>query len=192
MFPELATHRLLLTRIRAADAADVLDLFSSEQVVQYYDIGVLASLAEAEALIQRLSRRFESRDGIRWAIRLSSSPELVGTCGFNSWSTHTHSAVIGYDLKVRYWGQGLVFEALSAILDCAFQGRLACGRVNRIQADTVPGNLRSEAVLTRLGFREEGLRRQSGYWKDAYHDMKCFGLLKSDHELRVAGARGST
>lgn len=31
-----------------------------------------------------------------------------------------------------------------------------------------------------LGFVEEGLRRQSGYWKGNYHDLKCFGLLRAE------------
>jgi len=65
-------------------------------------------------------------------------------------------------------------------MKAAFSGALPCGPLNRIQADTVPGNHASERLLIRLGFKEEGLRRQSGYWKHAFHDLKCFGLLKSE------------
>jgi ribosomal-protein-alanine N-acetyltransferase len=49
-----------------------------------------------------------------------------------------------------------------------------------VQADTIPGNQASEALLRRLGFQEEGLRRGAGYWKNSFHDLKCFGLLRTE------------
>jgi ribosomal-protein-alanine N-acetyltransferase len=79
-----------------------------------------------------------------------------------------------------FWGNGYATEAVRAIIRAAFSGKLPCGPLNRIQADTVPGNHASEALLRRLGFKEEGLRRESGYWKNAFHDLKCYGLLRSE------------
>jgi len=93
------------------------------------------------------------------------------------------SATIGYDLNRDYWGRGITTEALRSIIRYAFSGKLPCPIVNRIQADTIPGNIASEKVLLKLGFVEEGIRRQSGYWKDQYHDLKCFGLLKENFHL---------
>lgn len=49
------------------------------------------------------------------------------------------------------------------------------------QADTIPGNSASESLLRRLGFKEEGLRRECGYWKNKFHDLKCFGLLRTEY-----------
>lgn len=187
MFPELETDRLLLTQMQVSDAADVLELFSSQQVVEYFDFDVMTSVQEAENAIQFLQQRYESRLAIRWGIRLKLSSRIIGTCGFNYWSPPMRSAVIGYDLSPAYWRQGLMFEALSSIIRHAFSGQLPCGEVNRIQADTVVGNARSEAALSRLGFKQEGLRRECGYWKNAYHDLKCFGLLRREYETTSAG-----
>ncbi|MEZ5534442.1 MAG: GNAT family protein [Thiolinea sp.] len=106
--------------------------------------------------------------------------ELIGTCGFNAWSQRMHNAVIGYDLMSAHWRNGYTSEAVSAILSAAFNGDLVCGPVHRVQANTVPGNTASEALLLKLGFKEEGLRRDSGYWKGQYHDLKCFGLLQPE------------
>ena len=180
MFPERTTARLLLTEIRPSDGADVLRLFSDPRVVEHYDLEALTALSQAEALIQRFRERCDSGAGIRWAIRPQGSNELIGTCGFNTWTPRTRSAVVGYDLRPDRWGEGLASEALAEIVAYAFSGRLPCGELNRIEADTVPGNLRSERVLTRLGFKQEGLRREYGYWKNAYHDLKLFALLKRE------------
>ncbi len=91
------------------------------------------------------------------------------------------SAVIGYDLQPFYWGKGYTTEAVHIIVKTAFSGSLNCGPINRIQGDTVPGNEASEFVLRKVGFQEEGLRRESGFWKNKFHDLKCFGLIKSEY-----------
>ena len=90
------------------------------------------------------------------------------------------NAVIGYDLLPSFWGKGYTSEAVIKIVDVAFLGELPCGVLNRIQGDTVPGNGASESLLLKVGFQEEGIRRQSGYWKNKFHDLKCFGLIKSE------------
>jgi len=139
-------------------------------------------------LIKLVHSIFEKSLGIRWAIRLKSSGLCIGTCGFNAWSEATRSATIGYDLNREYWGRGFITEALFNVIERAFCGHLACKTINRIQADTVLGNIVSENILKNLGFKEEGIRRQSGDWKEEYQDLKCFGLLKN--EFNKAGQYG--
>jgi len=89
------------------------------------------------------------------------------------------NATIGYDLKRAHWGNGIAAEAVLEAIRAAFAGRLACGPLHRIQADTIPGNVASEKLLLKLGFREEGLRRECVYLRGEYHDMKCFALISS-------------
>ena len=96
-----------------------------------------------------------------------------------------HSATIGYDLNKNYWGQGIITEALISVIKAAFTIDSLFGILNRIQADTIPGNIASEKVLLKLGFKEEGLRRQSGFWKNKYHDLKYFGLLKFEFKDEI-------
>jgi ribosomal-protein-alanine N-acetyltransferase len=73
--------------------------------------------------------------------------------------------VIGYDISRDHWGKGYKTEALRRIIPSVFSSALPCGALNRIQGDIVPDNSASEAVLRKLGFQEEGLLRESGYWK---------------------------
>jgi ribosomal-protein-alanine N-acetyltransferase len=179
-FPLLETERLLLTELHVDDAASLFNLFSNPAVVEYYDLDVFREHSQATHLINLFKSRYEEQQGIRWAIRLKSSEQLIGTCGFNSWSSKMRHAVIGYDLLPEFWRQGYSSEAVRAIIGIGFSGALACGELHRIQADTVPGNYASESLLRRLGFKEEGLRRECGYWKNKFHDLKCFGLLQPE------------
>ena len=178
-FPEFTTNRLSLTRITSSDAESIFELFSSPEVVRFYDLEAFKERTQAETLIRLFESRRQSSAGIRWAIRIKKSGNLIGTCGFNSWSEKMRNATIGYDLKPEYWNNGIITEALIEIIRAAFAGVLPCGPLHRIQADTIPGNVASEKVLLKLGFKEEGIRRECAYLRGSYHDMKCFGLLRS-------------
>jgi ribosomal-protein-alanine N-acetyltransferase len=180
-FPILDTKRLRLSALEANDTKAVYALFSDPLVVEYYDLDVFTDESEAINLISFFKQRFESGEGIRWAIRLKDTGQFIGTFGFNTSSTKMKSAVIGYELQRQYWGLGFAAEAVHRIVRAAFNGELPCGAINRIQADTVPGNNMSESVLQSIGFCEEGVRRQSGYWKGQFHDLKCFGSLRSQY-----------
>ena len=182
-FPIIETDRLLLTEIQLEDASAIFKLFSNLSVIEYYDLDAFTGVEQARELIAMFQSRYAAATGIRWAIRLKNSRNIVGTCGFNSWSSKMRNAVIGYDLMPMFWGKGYASEAVRAIIQAAFAGSLPCGPLNRIQADTVPGNNASEALLHRLGFKEEGLRRESGYWKNAFHDLTCFGLLRAEFQM---------
>jgi ribosomal-protein-alanine N-acetyltransferase len=180
-FPKLSTNRLILDELRPEDSESLYRHFENKEVVKYYDLEAFTNIDQALSLIQLFIKRFNENLGIRWAIKLKSNGEFVGTCGFNSWNPKMKSSVIGYDISRNYWGNGYATEALREIIKFGFSGYLPCGTLNRIQGDTVPGNVASEAVLKKLGFKEEGLLRESGYWKGHFHDLKCFALIKSEY-----------
>jgi len=180
-FPVLETNRLRLEKLSKDDSNSLFELFSDNAVVKYYDLEVFTEQSQASNLIEFFNSRFKENTGIRWAIRLKETNEFIGTCGFNSWSPKMKNATIGYDLLPKYWSNGFTTEAVHRIVKAAFLGELSCGKLNRIQGDTVPGNSASESLLLKVGFKEEGLRRQSGYWKNQFHDLKCFGLIRSEY-----------
>ena len=180
-FPVLETNRLRLDKLSKEDSNSLFELFSDNSVVEYYDLEAFTELSQASNLIEFFNSRFKENSGIRWAIRLKETDQLIGTCGFNTWSPKMKNAVLGYDLLPKYWGMGFASEAVHRIVKAAFSGELSCGKLNRIQGDTVPGNSASESLLLKIGFKEEGIRRQSGYWKNQFHDLKCFGLIQSEY-----------
>ncbi|MCJ8274554.1 MAG: GNAT family N-acetyltransferase [Psychrosphaera sp.] len=178
--PTLQTERLTLNKINLDDAPAMFELFSNEAVVAYYNLAQFTDIGQARTLIEALQSQFDANNGIRWAIRFIGSNRLIGSCGFNSFNERSRSTVIGYDLLPEFWRKGIAFEAVNEMIACLYKEQVIDSPINRIQADTVPGNDASEKLLLKLGFEKEGLRRQSGYWKDAYHDLNCFSLIKSD------------
>ncbi len=106
LFPILETNRLKLDKLTSEDSNSLFELFSNNSVVEYYDLEAFTEISEASNLIEFFNSRFEEGSGIRWAIRLKETSQLIGTCGFNTWSPKMKNAVLGYDLMPKYWGAG--------------------------------------------------------------------------------------
>jgi RimJ/RimL family protein N-acetyltransferase len=152
-----STERLTLETWSDDDAAD-LAAIGSAQVVRYLG-GEPWTEATARSLIA-LWRGIEDRLGVTtWAVRLRSSGELVGTCGFAGtnapWLRFEHVVEVGWTLGRPWWGQGLATEAAGAAIGVGL-GRIPPDRIiSKCHVDHVA----SERVMQRIGMRRVGVVR---------------------------------
>ena len=119
--------------------------------------------------------RFEEGLAVRWGISIKGQDSIIGTIGFNNF-IKGHRASIGYDLQHKQWNRGFLTEALNEIVNFGFTALEA----NRIEAEVMQGNLASERVLEKAGFKKEGILRQWMLWNGNYYDMTMYSLLKTD------------
>lgn len=87
------------------------------------------------------------------------------------------SASVGYWMGQAYASQGLMTEALCAMLPFIFDE----ARLNRLEAACLPDNAPSRRVLRKVGFREEGIARHYLKINGKWHDHLLFGLLVGDY-----------
>lgn len=175
-FPTLESSRLILREITDADASDLFDFFSDAEVMRYYDGAPMTDLSQASKLIERFRHWLAQGSGIRWGITLRESNTIIGTCGIFARNKAYFSATLGYELSKKYWRQGYMTEAVTQILGYGFSEL----NINRIEAMTDPNNVASIRSLKKLGFSEEGLLRQNGFWNGKFHDSRCFSMLKEE------------
>jgi ribosomal-protein-alanine N-acetyltransferase len=183
-FPPLdlpATGRLQLRPLDVADTQRIFEIWSDPEVMRFYDLAPLTRIEQAEQVVTTLLHDTAERTGIRWAIVAKADARVIGTCGLRL-NFAFRSASLGFELERRCWRQGLMREALDAALTYAYDHL----RMNRIQATTNLDNDASVGLLKSLGFVEEGVMRQWGYWKDAFHDVRLFALLQEDREAWLA------
>jgi len=179
-FPILESERLILDEIKLKDSKVIFEMFSDPEVVEFYDFEVFKNEEEAIKLIESDLQKTKDKKLIRWAIREKSTGELIGGCGLNRFEFHNHVTVISYEFIKNSWGKGYATEAISQMVEFAFSAD--CPHlVNRVEANTMLGNGSSDNILKKLGFVQEGVLREYGYWKGKYHDLKLFSLLKKDH-----------
>ncbi|MGL5939036.1 MAG: GNAT family N-acetyltransferase [Waterburya sp.] len=174
MFQNLETERLWLRQTTQEDAEDVFAIFSEPNVTQFHDLDTFTRLEEAIRVIERRAKGFESDRGIRWGIALKPNNYLIGSCGF-TWNKEANAAEIGYELASQFWRQGIMSEALRAILQYGFGNR----EVQFVIAHIMLKNIASRRLLEKLGFQSQGILKEHGFWKGNYHDLEQFILLKS-------------
>jgi ribosomal-protein-alanine N-acetyltransferase len=96
-----------------------------------------------------------------------SDAPILGFCSFSNLIRGIFQACfLGYKLDRRAQGHGYMTEALEGAIDYMFREV----RLHRIQANYMPHNQRSAAVLRRLGFSIEGTAKAylfiGGQWRD--------------------------
>jgi [ribosomal protein S5]-alanine N-acetyltransferase len=175
-FPVLQTERLRLRAVRPGDVTAVYALFSDPTVTRHYGLEPFTTVEQAAQRVSAIRQNYLKRRAIRWAITRREEDALIGTLGLMNWKPKFFSAALGYELAPAYWRQGIMQEALTAVLHFSF----TIMALNRLEAFVVPENTPSIALLQKLGFANEGLMREYGYWAQSFHDLYLFALLKRD------------
>ncbi len=181
IFPVLTTERLVLRETADRDAHSVFELESDPVAMRYWSKLPMQSFQEAEASVARAVRFFPERTGLRWSITRPADDRMLGHVSLFSFSEQNRRAEIGYGLLRQHWGQGMMHEALTAVVDHAF-GPLA---LRRLEADVDPRNDASLRALERLGFKREGLLRERWQVGDEISDSVLLGLLASEWQARI-------
>lgn len=129
----------------------------------------------AQALAEG-AEAFATGRALRWWLTPASHPgRVIGQVHLSGIVRGAfQSCNLGYALDGTSQGQGLMHEALRAVLDEAFSPRL---NLHRIQAGVRPENHRSLAVLARLGFTEIGLARHYLFIHGDWRDHQLFELI---------------
>ena len=175
-FPSLTTNRLRLRQIQPEDAEALFATFSDEEAMQFYGHEPHWSLDETRRSIEQTQTRYARREAIRWGVTLKDEDRVIGSCSFHHFDTGFHRAETGYELNRAFWRQGLMAEAMSAILTYGFTEL----GLHRVEAIIDMANEPSKKLLLKLGFTYEGNLRQRYAFRDRFEDEHHFGLLQHE------------
>lgn len=160
------------------DVDDVFSIYSRPEVMQFYTEGPHTNPDAAVALIHYFLSLYRAESLIWWGIAQHTSPRLIGMLGLYRLDLIQGTAETGFDLHPDFWGQGLMSEALPAVLRYGFQAL----QLRRIRANTLPGNKRSQRVLVRCGFRDCGLLGPEALANPLGVDVQHYELLRTDYD----------
>ena len=183
-FPVLETERFTLREITLDDAADTFRIMGDPRVTRYFGASAMTSIDEAVARVNAIRSAFAEREGLRWAITRRADGQFIGSCAFWRLIKPHFRAEIGYELAPEFWGQGVMPEALSAVLAFGFT---TLG-LHSVEAHIHPANSGSRRVLEKLGFVQEGYFRENYYEpaEDRFSDTGVFSLLRATWRERMS------
>lgn len=186
---ELHTPRLLLQGGHEGLAEALCDFHQRNRAhLQAWDPPTppdFYTVARQAERIQLAIANFVDGSGLRyWLSPQDDVGRVIGSVHISQVSRGAfHSAMLGYSLDAALQGQGLMNEALSAVIAEVFSPRF---NLHRLQAAYQPTNVRSAAVLERLGFEQEGLARDYLFINGAWRDH-CITALRNPAFFRPTG-----
>jgi len=149
---EIQTPRLRLRQWRESDLAPFAALAADPEVMAF--LLPLPTRADSDALAASLKARIAANGWGFWAVEHKDSGEFAGFTGLNAPLAalpFSPCVEIGWRFARKWWGQGLASEAARGALQVGFE-RLG---LEEIVAFTAAGNLRSAAVMERIGMHED-------------------------------------
>lgn len=169
--PILETERLRLQPMTCGDAADLFMQMNHPEVMAFWDVKIDDPDLMAE-MVQGQVAAMAAGKALHWTIRTLAADEFVGCCSLTAIDPWHKRAEVGFLLGRPAWGQGYGLEAVRTVV--AYAGARG---LRKLAARTHLGNRRSEALLEKLGFKQEGLLRGHVLRGAERRDCRLFGLL---------------
>lgn len=173
----LETDRLVLRRFVAEDAGCMFRNWASdEEVTRYLTWPAHENTGVTAYVLNDWIPRYENSDYYNWAIELKETGEAVGNISVVELNESIEEASVGYCLGRKYWGQGIMPEALGEVIAFLFDEV----QLNRVQAGHDVNNPKSGRVMEKAGMKYEGTFRQHGLNNRGIVDVACYGVLKDE------------
>lgn len=126
---EIATERLTLRRFEIEDAENMFYNWANDpEVTKYLTWPAHESVDTTETILKEWISKYDEKDFYQWAIELNDLEQPIGTISAVKIDERVESVEIGYCIGQRFWNNGYMTEALTAIIRF-FINEVGAGRV---------------------------------------------------------------
>lgn len=169
----LESERILLKPVEPEDLIFLLNLRWDKEVTTY--------LIHDPLSVKNQNDWFNNlkKNDIPFSIFIKENSELkiIGTVGFYDINTR-HQRAVWRSLRLdpSQQGKGYAKEAANLFLDYGFNTL----NLNKITNDSLADNVAIISLITKLGFKKEGLLVEHVFHKGKFRDAIQFGLLRRE------------
>ena len=175
----IETERLILRRFRLEDAEDMYHNWACDpEVTRFLTWPAHKNAEVSEKVLQEWVPHYEDGGYFSWAVELKEIGQPIGSIAVVKLNEEVGSADMGYCIGRKYWGQGLMPEALKAVMDYLFD---EVG-LNRVAACHDVNNPKSGRVMEKAGMKLEGILRKAGKNNQGICDEVWHSMIRSDRE----------
>ncbi len=176
----IETERILLRRFSKDDAEAMYRNWASDpEVTKYLTWPAHTSVDVSRAVLEEWVASYPQENYYQWAIvRKAHGSDPIGSIGAVNQNDDLSIIHIGYCLGKSWWHQGIMSEALKAVMDYFFDNVGA----NRIESRHDPRNPYSGMVMKKCGMEYEGTMRESDRNNQGICDASWYALLRSERE----------
>ena len=114
-----------------------------------------------------------------WMIVLDNS--VVGYFRLSNYSKENKNLYIGADIAKEYTGKGIAKEAYKKFIPYLF----TIYSLNKISLEVLETNKRAINLYNKLGFKQEGIKRQEVLKEDRFIDSIIMSMLKKEYHAFI-------
>jgi ribosomal-protein-serine acetyltransferase len=141
-------------------------------------VDVTLSLEDSKKFIIDCQEGFQRKKSADFGIVYEG--EFIWSMGLHTIKLEHGFAEIGYLIAKDFQGKGIMTECVKAMINYGFN-ELQLHRI-QIRCDLI--NIKSKAILERLGFKLEGVLRQNRkHEDDTFSDELIYGLLRNEWNI---------
>lgn len=175
---QIETQRLILRRFKPSDAKYMYKNWATDsEVCKFLSWNPHKDLSETDHIIEGWIKDYENAHKYNWVIELKDISEVIGQISIMHINEKYCSCSVGYNISRSFWGNGIMTEALKAVINYLIK---EIG-MNRIEARHNTLNPASGRVMQKAGMKFEGIMRQVQVNKyGQFYDLAVYSILKSD------------
>lgn len=151
---------------------------SDSEVTKYLTWPTDAHVGISEMVLSDWLSHYNEPNYYQWAIVLKDLGEPIGSIAAVQVNDSAQWVEIGYCIGRNWWRQGVVTEALKALIAFFFEEVNA----GRIQARHDPRNANSGAVMSKCGMTYEGTLRCADRNNQGICDAAVYGILREEYD----------
>jgi RimJ/RimL family protein N-acetyltransferase len=180
----IETERLVLRCWQPADARDLADAAIGQQEWFAFApwVAEVQTVEDALAFARASRGCFDLMRDFAFALWSKAPTRLLGGVQLHCADPHACRVTLDYWLRKDATGRGYAREGVAAILDVAI--RLV--RASRVEILVAVNNAKSRALPAALGFRKDGVMRESLMVGGRLLDMVVYSQLAKDYVARQA------
>ena len=166
---------------KLSDAKDLAMALSNRKIQDNLRDGMPYPYTEQDGM-DYISSMISADENETFAFAITVDDKAVGSIGvFRQDNIHRQTAELGYYIAEKYWGKGLMTEAVTQMCEYVFEK----SDIIRIYAEPFAYNAASCRVLEKVGFQYEGTLRSNAVKNGKVIDMKMYSLLRTEIQLHV-------
>lgn len=172
--PIIKSKKFILRPHRKSDEKAVVKCVNDKTIAKNtLTIPYPYALKDAKKWVEKvlIDNKKKNKENIRFVIDIDG--QLVGSIGLNHIQKE-HKAEIGYWLGRKFWGQGIMTEAIKLVTDYAFYKL----KLRRVYGHVFLFNNPSKRVLEKAGYKLEGIVRKEAKKGGKYLDVYLLAKVK--------------
>lgn len=169
----IKSKHFILRPFRKGDEKSLIESINNKKIFRNtLGIPYPYTLRDAQKRLEKTSKDKKKKKPTTIDLVIDINGEVIGGIGF--YKIEGHRAEIGYWLAEKYWGKGIITQAVKIMTKFGFEKL----KLRRISAHVFSFNKASMGLLKKAGYKLEGILRKHVRKSNKFIDSYLFAKVK--------------